>query len=87
MCPVASIEDPCPDLPYQAQIDILDHRRRFVGRIQSGEDGRFKAGLQPGVYLLSPRSGNPLPRGEEVEVVVEEGAYTSVTVHYDTGIR
>lgn len=87
LCPVVSENDPCPDRPYQAQIDILDHQRRFVGHVRSGEDGHFRAGLQPGRYVLRPKSGNPLPRGEETEVEVVEGVYTSVTVHFDTGIR
>jgi len=87
LCPVASESDPCPDSPYQAQIDILDHQRRFVGRVQSGEDGRFRAGLRPGNYVLRPKSGNPFPRGGEESVEVVEGLYTSVTIHFDTGIR
>ncbi|MCJ7630000.1 MAG: hypothetical protein MUO50_16615 [Longimicrobiales bacterium] len=87
LCPVVSEANPCPDQPYQAVIDILDHQRRFVGHVRSGEDGRFRAGLQPGAYILRPKSGNPFPRGEEEDLEVEEGVYTSVTVHFDTGIR
>lgn len=87
LCPIASENDPCPDRPYQAQIDILDRQRRFIGRILSGEDGRFRAGLRPGSYVLRPRSGNPFPRGEEEVVGVVEGLYTSVEIHFDTGIR
>jgi hypothetical protein len=87
LCPVVSEDHPCPDSPYQAQIDILDHQRRLVGRIHSGADGRFRAGLRPGNYTLRPKSGNPFPRGEEASIEVVAGLYTTVIVHFDTGIR
>ena len=86
-CPVESLEDPCPDLPYQAWITVRREDGANVTRIRSGEDGRFRVGLRPGLYLLDPESGNPFPVAGEQEVRVEEGVYTEVTVGFDTGIR
>ena len=86
-CPVESLENPCPDLPYRAWINLRRGNGTFVTRIRSGEDGRFRIGLRPGLYLLDPESGNPFPAAREQEARVEEGVYTSVTVSFDTGIR
>lgn len=87
MCPVASEEDPCPDQPYQARIDVLGPHRHLLGSTESGPDGRFSIGLEPGLYILRPKSGTPFPQAGEVEVEVRPGVYASVTIHFDTGIR
>ena len=86
-CPVQTLENPCPDLPYKAWIRVLTPDGGAVTRIQSGEDGRFRVGLRPGRYVLDPESGNPFPVAGEMEVSVEEDRYTLVTVSFDTGIR
>jgi hypothetical protein len=86
-CPVQTAEDPCPDSPYQAWINVRRQDGPFVTRIRSGEDGRFRVGLRPGSYVLNPKSGNPLPHAGDLEVEVRKGTYTKVTVSFDTGIR
>jgi hypothetical protein len=86
-CPVEILEDPCPDLPHQAWIDVLNDDGGFVTRVQSGDDGRFRVGVRPGSYVLDPKSGNPFPFASEMDVEVREGLFTQVTVHFDTGIR
>jgi len=87
LCPVESLENACPDLPYQAWIDVRNRNGDRVTRVRSGEDGRFRVGLHPGLYLLDPESGDPFPVAGEQEVRVEDGVYTEVTVSFDTGIR
>lgn len=86
-CPVASQEDPCPDLPYQAWIVIRRSDGHRITRIRSDEGGRFRVGLSPGSYVLDPQSGDPFPIAAEQEVAVEAGRYTDVLVSFDTGIR
>lgn len=86
-CPVASPSNPCPDLPHQTSIAILNQNGALVTRVSSGEDGRFVVGLKPGAYILLPRNGNPFPTANEVAVEVSEGVYTPVTINFDTGIR
>ena len=86
-CPVQSSGNACPDLPYQASIEVRSFGGGSVTRIQSGEDGRFHVGLRPGRYVLDPESGNPFPTASEQEVDVEDGVYTEVIVSFDTGIR
>jgi hypothetical protein len=86
-CPVQSLEDPCPDLPHQAWIEVRTSEGQSVARVRSGEDGRFRVGLHPGVYILDPEVGNPWPTADEVNVIVKKGVFTPVTVSFDTGIR
>ena len=86
-CPVQTLEDPCPDLPYEAWIDVRSAAGESVTRIRSGEDGRFRIGLRPGQYVLDPESGDPFPVAGEQDVEVGAGAYVEVVVSFDTGIR
>ena len=87
MCPVAQVDNPCPDQPYQAWIDIADAGGKHVTRIQSDTEGSFRVGLEPGSYVMHPESGNPLPRASDQQVDVATGVYTAVTIAFDTGIR
>ena len=86
-CPVQSIDSPCPDLPYQASIEVRVRGGRSVTRLQSGADGTFRVGLRPGFYTLEPVSGDPLPFAHAQDVEVRVNEYSNVTVSFDTGIR
>ena len=87
LCPVATPDDPCPDQPYQTTIDVLDRSQNRVTTVESGADGTFRVGLEPGLYILVPEQGNPLPSAPEKVVNVQAGEWVSVTINYDTGIR
>ena len=86
-CPVQTLNDPCPDLPYTAWINIRDSGGGLIERVQSGDDGRFRVGLNPGSYVLDPESGSPFPVASAQDVQVEPGTYSEVLVSFDTGIR
>jgi hypothetical protein len=86
-CPVVSEQNPCPDLPYAAWIDVVTSEGASVTRIRSGEDGRFRVGLIPGAYVLRPESGVPFPTAGDVSVTVTADVWADVTVGFDTGIR
>jgi hypothetical protein len=88
MCPVVVLGTDCPDLPYQATIDVLDESGDGVASVESDEAGRYAVPLRPGVYTLSPRSpASGLPFAEAVPFAVIEGEWTDVDIHYDSGIR
>lgn len=87
LCPVVSAENPCPDEPYQAWVQILDGGGNRVTRVRSATDGTFRVGLEPGRYTVVGESGSPFPRGGDEEVTVPPGAWVDVTLHFDTGIR
>jgi len=87
MCPVQTVDDPCPDAPYRAWIDVLTARGAHVTRFRSAEDGTFRVGLRPGQYILDPQTDGRLPMASAQTVDVVLGEYTDVLVSYDSGIR
>lgn len=91
MCPVVQVESPCPDQPVQATVVVWDAgRSRRITAFTADEDGRFRIELAPGDYYLDPQplqSDRPLPAGGPQTVTVLPGAFTAVTIQYDTGIR
>ena len=87
MCPVVQEGQECPDQPYQAVLTVLSPDGREIVQIQTDEQGIFKIPLTPGEYILRPESPNVLPFASEQSFVVESGAFTQVTVNYDSGIR
>lgn len=86
-CPVQSLEDPCPDLPYEATIEVRERNGGTVVEVRSGPDGSFRVGLRPGWYTLRPESGDPFPVAGSQDVEVLAGRYAQVMVGFDTGIR
>ncbi len=87
MCPVQSLQHPCPDQPHQAAVVVRDAGGGFVTSFETGEDGMFRVGLVPGRYTLDPESGDPFPAASEQVVDVVAGRYTEVVLAFDTGIR
>lgn len=86
-CPVVQPNSPCPDVAYEATLDLWDAGGGYVTRLRSGADGRFHVGLRPGDYVLEPQTGNPFPYAGPVEVTVSRGEWTALTVFFDTGMR
>jgi hypothetical protein len=81
LCPVATLDNPCPDEPYATDVRILTAAGEQVATTHSGGDGVFIVSLAPGHYILTTDQGSP------VDVVVKAHAFTQATVEYDTGIR
>ena len=88
-CPVERINSPCPPHPLAATVVVRDGSGAEVTRFRSGADGHFKLDLTPGRYtLLGLTIGSSfLPRPIPTSVTVTQGAYTSVNIEYDSGIR
>ncbi|TMD21958.1 MAG: hypothetical protein E6I99_11225 [Chloroflexi bacterium] len=88
-CPVERINSPCPPHPLAATVVVRDGSGTEVTRFHSGADGRFKVDLAPGSYtLVGLNIGTGfLPRPIPTSVAVTRGAYTSINVEYDSGIR
>lgn len=88
MCPVVTVDDPCPDRPYAATLVIRDDQGPDLCTTQSGADGLFRVGLPPGLYEIVPSNGVAgLPYASPLPVMVEADQYTDVLVSYDSGIR
>jgi len=87
MCPVVQVGQECPDQPYQAVLTVNSPEGERIVQVQTDEEGRFRIPLESGEYILHPESPNALPFAKEQAVIVEEGKFTQVIVHYDSGIR
>lgn len=84
--PVEIIGTPA-SAPYSANLTIRPDGGGRAVRVTSGEDGRFRVNLTPGVYVVEPEQGDPLPTAQPVTVTVDAHRYSSVVVDYDSGIR
>jgi len=92
MCPVQTLDDPCPDQPYQAWIEVVTASGAVVTSVYSDEHGEFRIGLRPGAYVVRPESlprmgPGRFPFASEQSVVVQRGRYAAVLVSFDSGIR
>jgi len=85
--PVTLDNPDCLDKPYQASVLVLDSSGSLVTVFESDSQGFFKVTLPPGSYTLQPENGNPYPKAAEQTVIVQEGAFTPVTINYNTGMR
>ncbi len=88
-CPVQSLQDPCPDHPYQATLSVLTLGGAQVTQFQTDANGHFLVALAPGTYVLHPEApaGKAYPRGRDQDFTVVEGRCTQLVVNYDSGIR
>lgn len=88
-CPVVTPDANCDDRPFAAELVIVERgTQRLVARTRSGADGRFRVALAPGEYTILPATrGSGPPIGAPVDATVRRGAFTTVTVTFDSGIR
>ena len=88
-CPVQQAgQSPCV-APYVATLVITKaDDGTVVARVTSAADGTFQVVVPAGDYVIAPQpGGDPFPVGQPVAVHVDAGAFSSVEVAYDTGIR
>lgn len=90
-CPVMGEgDDSCMDKSYQTTINIFrsDGTKSlpFVS-VESNKDGRYKAMLPPGDYVLWPQGGDPLPYCSSQGVTIRHSEIIEVNFSCDTGIR
>ena len=100
ICPVQRVRDPaCADQPYQATIifyNALVACPAFtcgeVSRTASGADGQYRVALAPGTYTVIGQNpvtnsgGFPRPPAPQT-LIVPSGAFATVNLSFDTGIR
>jgi hypothetical protein len=87
-CPVEQANSPCPDRPFQGQVQATAADGATT-TATSDVDGRFTIDVSPGTYdvvALTTNAGGP-PTAIPQTVVVREGAYTSIALELDSGIR
>lgn len=87
-CPVEQANSPCPDRPFQGDVRATASDGSAT-TVSTDERGRFSMNLRPGTYdvvAVTTDGGGP-PTAIPQTVVVHEGAYTSITLELDSGIR
>jgi hypothetical protein len=88
-CPVVrNPPDPaCEDRAYAGTFVIESIGGRAVTEVTTGSDGRFSVGLAPGSYHLRLRSNAVLPALAPIAFTVRDGAWTTLDLALDSGIR
>ena len=87
-CPVASIENPCPDRAVPGIAVQVRSRDGSVQQVRTDGAGRFTVALLPGSYVVQPRvETSGVAFAKPVEVAVSPGQFTEVGLIVDTGIR
>ena len=79
----------CVASPGGAALEYPCENGDIVGRATSDSQGRFRIPLPPGRYVvigLPPNPNNPLPGHKPEEVIVLDGQFLSILVHYDTSL-
>ncbi len=86
-CPVEQANSPCPDRPFQGQVQATAADGATTTGTTDGQ-GRFTIDVAAGTYdvVALPANVGP-PTAISQTVVVREGDYTSITLELDSGIR
>jgi hypothetical protein len=85
--PVCQIGAAC-DAPFAATFAVREGSRE-VATFRSDSQGQFKVQLPPGGYSVVPSTDAPIisPQAQVKDVVVGSTGFTTVLLHFDTGIR
>jgi hypothetical protein len=87
-CPVVQEGLECPDAPLEADLEVVDSAGRVVARTRSAEDGTYRIPIPAGLYVLTPLPGEAgLPFASPIPFEVPEGAWVTLEITYDSGIR
>jgi hypothetical protein len=86
-CPIALERPTCSDRPLRASFAVSRASGgKRVATVRSGQDGRFRRAIEPGIYRLNPRpTGRAI--GTPVKVRVPAGQYVRVTIRYHANNR
>jgi hypothetical protein len=86
-CPVEIQGSPCPDRPFRGTVIATETATGDASTVETDAEGRFELALAPGIYEVSIVSESQPPFAKPQTVEVRPGAYTTITVSVDTGIR
>jgi hypothetical protein len=88
-CPVLPVGSQCPQRPLRARVIVLDSKGTEIARADTSDTGKFVVSLSAGHYVLQGQNltDAPLPSATPVPITVRDGALTSVTINFDSGVR
>lgn len=86
--PVRIPPDPkCDDAPFPTPLIVSTNNGMLVARFTTAQDGTFRIGLAPGTYTLSSDQAVIMGPLTPLQVTVTDQAFTTVELHFDSGIR
>ena len=77
----------CADAPFPASLKVTTNDGTIVARFTTGKDGTFRISLAPGTYTVSSDQAVITGRFTPVPVTVTDQAFTTIELHFDSGIR
>ena len=77
----------CADAPFPASLKVSTNEGTLVTRFTTGKDGTFRISLAPGTYTVSSDQAVLSGRLVPVPVTVTEQVFTTIELHFDSGIR
>ena len=86
-CPVVIAGTPCPDRPWQGTVQAFTVDGTLVRDTTTNAQGAFELPLDPGTYDLMPLTPDGPPTAKLQRATVAAGAFTTVTLQVDSGIR
>ncbi len=89
VCPIESIESPCPPRRLaDARVEISNAHGEVVATARTDGQGRFEVRLSAGTYTVVAVPASPGPGGPtRMQAIVRSHRFTQVTVPVDSGIR
>jgi hypothetical protein len=89
VCPAPQPDTPCPNEPYEAELQIVRASTSEVATVvRSDSDGRFSVALPPGRYVIRSADGETsIPSLAPVPVTVPDDEFVQARVIFDSGIR
>jgi hypothetical protein len=89
LCPVQSLSSPCPNKAIEGFVTVMDaNGAKVLSTTRTSATGAFTVPLDPGTYRVYAREIGDNPRGSKPrDVTVRTGAFTTVDLVIDTGIR
>jgi len=86
-CPVQREDSPCPPKPLATSVTVTSTITKFSVTSRSDESGHFSIPLPPGTYSVTAAGTGPIQRGQAATVTVHAGAFATITVMVDSGMR
>lgn len=89
LCPVQSLSSPCPNKPTEGFVTVMDAKgSKVLSTTRTSAAGAFSVPLDPGTYRVYAREIGDNPReSKPQDVTVRAGAFTTIDLVIDTGIR
>ena len=83
------VRSTCPDRPIRAHLTVTSATGKTVAKASTDPAGRFHIPLPAERYTMhaTNTTGTPVAAARSFEFTVTRDAFTTLTVHFDSGLR